>query len=65
VDKITPIPPLISGHKINLYQGIKKFFGFYAMALFSRLYGKLKFTNLIELFILKINGLQTLGGNSV
>ncbi len=38
-DKIPLIPPLKSGHKSNLYHGIKRFFGFYAMALFSRLYG--------------------------
>jgi hypothetical protein len=36
---LIPLPPLKSGHKSNLYHGIKRFFGVYAMALFSRLYG--------------------------
>jgi hypothetical protein len=41
--KIPLIPPLKSGHKSNLYHGIKRFFGFYAMALFSRVYGTFLF----------------------
>ena len=38
-DKIPLIPPLKSGHKLFLCHGIKRFFGLYALALFSRVYG--------------------------